>query len=109
MIKKFEFNFDLGIYRVTNANIDLRWYHRDAKRIYQKKSWNSKKYGFIDSVEVFLIEDRKHRDRAIAWLVKHVHNKNTGEERITTIRRAKIVEFYQNPLRVRIRRKTKKT
>jgi hypothetical protein len=106
MIKNFEFDFSLDIYRVTNQHISLKWYHRDSKRISQKKSWNSKKYYFKDKVEAFIIEDKKKN--SFAWLVKHELNKNTGEERITPIRQAKIVEYYNNCSQVRIRRKTKR-
>lgn len=104
MKEKFDFNFDVNIYRVSPY--DLKWYQRDAKRIMQRKSWNSRKYQFKDVSEIFIIRDKKYNE--ILWLVEHKRNPLTGEVRIIPKRRVKIVECYQGSGLVRIKRSTKK-
>ncbi len=104
MMEKFEFNFDVNIYRVSSY--DLKWYQRDAKRIMQRKNWNSRKYQFRDVAEIFTIRDKKYNE--ISWLVEHKLNCLTGEVRIIPKRRVKILYWYPHSDLVKIKRRTKK-
>jgi hypothetical protein len=60
---------------------DLRWYHRDAKRILTNTPWNSKKFNHIRATYIAIAITMKDQSE-IFWLLEVRNSSRLGEKRI---------------------------